>query len=94
MKHAEFGQEPEESKVSSAKNQRNLTPSSQDAPQEYIAEHTVKEDETLSHLALRYYGSTDQAKWMVIYQANQAEIGDNPAILRPGLKLKIPKLPA
>lgn len=94
MKRADFGQEPEESKVSSAKNQRNLSASPKDTAQEFIAEHIVKSDETLSHIALRYYGSTEQEKWMAIYQANKAVIGDNPSILRPGLQLKIPKLPA
>jgi nucleoid-associated protein YgaU len=54
------------------------------------AQHTVKEGETLSHLALKYYGSTEKDKWMRIYEANKAVIGDNPAIVRPGLVLNIP----
>jgi nucleoid-associated protein YgaU len=55
-----------------------------------IAQHTVKEGETLSHLALKYYGSTEKAKWMLIYEANKALIGNNPAVIRPGLVLNIP----
>ncbi len=60
---------------------------------EYIAEHTMKPDETLSHLALKYYGSAIREKWMVIYEANKDVIGPNPAQVKPGTVLKIPKLP-
>lgn len=59
---------------------------------EYIAEHTMKADETLSHLALKYYGSAIREKWMVIYEANKDVIGPNPAHVKPGTVLKIPKL--
>lgn len=59
---------------------------------EYIAEHTMKPDETLSHLALKYYGSAVREKWMVIYEANKEAIGPDPAHVRPGTVLKIPKL--
>jgi len=95
MKKADFGREPEENEsLSSLKNQRHLTPQAAGAAQEFIAEHTVKDGETLSHIALKYYNSTAQEKWMAIYQANKAVIGDNPSIVRPGAVLKIPKLPA
>lgn len=60
---------------------------------EYIAEHTMRPDETLSHLALKYYGSAVREKWMVIYEANKEAIGPDPAHVRPGTVLKIPKLP-
>ncbi len=56
------------------------------------AEHTVKEGETLSHIALKYYGSAVKDKWMVIYNANKAVIGDNPNVIVPGQVLKIPEL--
>lgn len=59
----------------------------------YIAEHTMKSDETLSHLALKYYGSAIREKWMIIYEANKAAIGPDPAHVKPGTVLKIPKLP-
>lgn len=81
MKRAEFGKEPEDQKASAA------------PKMEYIAEHTMKADETLSHLALKYYGSAVREKWMVIYEANKASIGDDPAHVRPGTVIKIPKLP-
>jgi nucleoid-associated protein YgaU len=62
-------------------------------PGKYIAEHTVGGDETLSHIALKYYGSAAKEKWMVIYEANKALIGDDPSKIRSGLVLKIPELP-
>jgi nucleoid-associated protein YgaU len=61
-------------------------------PQKFMAEHTVKEDETLSHIALKYYGSAIKEKWMVIYEANKDVIGDNPNVVVPGQVLKIPEL--
>lgn len=58
-----------------------------------IAEHTLKPDESLSHLALKYYGSAYEPYWRVIYEANKEVIGDNPGRVRPGTVLKIPVLP-
>jgi nucleoid-associated protein YgaU len=65
-----------------------------DSPMEPVvkAEHTVAEGETLSDLALKYYGSAVEEKWMAIYKANKAVIGDNPNIIKPGQVLKIPEL--
>ena len=60
---------------------------------ETIAEHTMRPDETLSHLALKYYGAAVREKWMVIYEANKEAIGPDPAHVKPGTVLKIPKLP-
>jgi nucleoid-associated protein YgaU len=59
---------------------------------EYIAEHVMKPDESLSHLSLKYYGSAAREKWMIIYEANKDVIGDNPAHVHPGTVIKIPKL--
>jgi len=61
-------------------------------PEKYIAEHTVGGGETLSHIALKYYGSAVKEKWMIIYEANKAVIGENPNIIRSGQVLKIPEL--
>ena len=61
-------------------------------PTKYIAEHTVTADDTLSHIALKYYGSAVKEKWMTIYEANKAVIGDNPNRIRSGQVLKIPEL--
>ena len=59
----------------------------------FIAEHTLTADETLSHLALKYYGHATPAYWQVIYQANKELIGDNPNRVRAGMVIKVPKLP-
>ncbi len=59
-----------------------------------LKEHTVAEGETLSHIALKYYGNAGRDYWMVIYEFNKAEIGDNPGMIRVGTVLKIPELPA
>ena len=62
-------------------------------PIKYIAEHTVTGEDTLGHIALKYYGSAAKEKWMAIYEANKVQIGDNPNKIRSGLVLKIPDLP-
>lgn len=59
-----------------------------------LAEHTVGEGETLSHIAQKYYGHSTRDYWMVIYEANKAVIGDNPGMIKIGAELKIPELPA
>ncbi len=59
-----------------------------------IAQHTVAPDETLSHIALKYYGSAAREAWMAIYEANKAVIGPNPGLIRPGMVLNIPEKPA
>lgn len=56
------------------------------------AEHEVKEGETLSGLALKYYGSAEKEKWMKIYEQNKQVIGDNPNMIKPGMNLRIPEL--
>jgi nucleoid-associated protein YgaU len=95
MKRAEFGAEPEDAERSVLKNDRGVAPTPKPSEaQEFIAEHTVKADETLSHIALKYYGSSVTEKWMAIYEANKPVIGENPSAIRPGMVLKIPKLTA
>lgn len=59
----------------------------------YIAEHTVAPNETLSHLALKYYGNAAKPYYMAIYEANKDVIGDNPNFVRAGVTLKIPEKP-
>ena len=61
--------------------------------EKYIAQHTLTADETLSHLALKYYGHATPPYWQLIYEANKAEIGEDPNKVRPGLVVKIPILP-
>ena len=67
-----------------------ITPSSAEPKKGKL--HRVAADETLSHIALKYYGSAAKEKWMVIYEANKAIIGDNPNIIRRGMELFIPDL--
>lgn len=54
--------------------------------------HIVASNETLSHIALRYYGSAAKENWMIIYEANKELIGDNPNIIRKGMELFIPDI--
>jgi nucleoid-associated protein YgaU len=58
-----------------------------------IATHTVGANETLSHIALRYYGHATPPYYKVIYEFNKAVIGENMNIIRPGQVLEIPQLP-
>jgi len=58
----------------------------------FMATHTVKEGDTLSGIALKYYKSAAKEKWMAIYLANKAVIGDDPGLIKPGQELKIPEL--
>jgi nucleoid-associated protein YgaU len=62
-----------------------------DSQMEYLSEHTVIAGETLSQIALKYYGSAVKEKWMLIYEANKQVIGDDPNRIHPGQVLKIPK---
>ena len=57
---------------------------------EFIAEHTVVAGENLSFISQKYYGT--QANFRLIYEANKDVIGDNMSLIRPGQKLRIPKL--
>jgi nucleoid-associated protein YgaU len=58
----------------------------------YIAQHKVVAGDTMSGLALKYYGSAVREKWMQIYEANKELIGDNPAFIKVGQTLNIPEL--
>jgi len=59
-----------------------------------IAEHVVVAGETLSHISQKYYKQTARPYWEVIYEANKSVIGDNPGMIKIGIKLSIPELPA
>lgn len=50
--------------------------------------YTVKSGDSLSRIAKQFYSSS--AKWELIYQANRDTIGDDPAGIKPGMKLRIP----
>lgn len=55
--------------------------------------HIVAEGETLSHIALKYYGKATPPYYELIYKQNRDVIGDNMNIIVPGQKLIIPELP-
>lgn len=57
------------------------------------AEHTVAAGETLSGLALKYYGKSARDYWMLIYEVNKDVIGSNPGVIKVGSVLRIPELP-
>ena len=52
-------------------------------------EYTVKQSETLSHIAKAFYNKA--SKWTVIYEANSDKIKD-PSRVKAGTKLRIPDL--
>jgi len=54
------------------------------------AEHTVQPGDTLSAIALKYYGNA--ALWPEIFKANKSIIGNDPGKIFVGQKLHIPKL--
>ena len=51
-------------------------------------QYTVQAGDTLSAIALKFYG--DASQYMVIYEANKALIGDNPDLIKAGQDLIIP----
>ena len=60
---------------------------------ETIATHTVQDGETLSHIALKYYGNAGEKYYMHIYNANRMVIGDDPNLIKTGQELRIPRPP-
>lgn len=61
--------------------------------QKFIAEYKVVEKDTLSGIALKYYGTAAEKMWKHIYEANKAVIGAKPEMLNPGMILRIPEKP-
>ena len=50
--------------------------------------YVVKSGDSLSKIAKELYG--DAKRWPEIYEANKQLIGDNPNLIHPGQKLRIP----
>jgi hypothetical protein len=56
---------------------------------QFVGTETVSKDSRLTWIAYKYYGSKDL--WVFIYEANR-DIISNPAKIKTGQKLRIPKL--
>jgi nucleoid-associated protein YgaU len=52
--------------------------------------YIVQAGDTLSGIAQRAYNNGSQPYWMAIYRTNQSDIGNDPNLIHPGLKLWIP----
>jgi LysM repeat protein len=52
--------------------------------------YTVKQGDTLSAIALHFYGDGTEPFWRMIYNANIAVIGPDPMLIIPGQQLTIP----
>jgi nucleoid-associated protein YgaU len=52
--------------------------------------YTVKQGDTLAAIALQFYGNGTEPLWRMIYNANVAVIGPDPAVITPGQQLHIP----
>lgn len=57
---------------------------------EFQATETVGQDSRLAWVAKKHYG--EKALWVFIYEANRDRVKD-PNFVKPGVKLRIPKLP-
>lgn len=57
-----------------------------------LQKHVVKEGETWTHIALKYYGRSIEPFWRLIYEANKGLVGDDYRRLRPGMEIVIPEL--
>ena len=72
-----------------APGQPGAVPVAQPAPAEET--YTVAKGDSLSKIAKHHLG--DANAWHRIYEANKQVIGDNPDLIKPGQKLRIPKGP-
>ena len=57
------------------------------APKVSAQEYTVVKGDSLSKIARRFYGDTDE--WRRIYEANKDQIS-NPDLIHPGQTIRIP----
>ena len=57
---------------------------------EIVNKYVVVSGDTLSSIAKKYYN--DAGKYLKIYEANKALIGDDPNLITPGMELIIPHL--
>ncbi len=65
-----------------------ITPSSGDLPRVHI----VQPGENLTIIAQAYFGQEHASHWITLYNFNRELIGDNPDVIKPGMKLLIPDI--
>ena len=58
-----------------------------------IDTHTVQSGETLSHVALEYYGHATPPYWKFLLEHNKEVLKGNERNVREGMELEIPELP-
>lgn len=66
---------------------------SEKAAAAYIDNYTVQANDTLSHIAARFYGKATPAYYTLIFEHNKDVIGDNMNLIKAGQVLRIPTLP-
>jgi nucleoid-associated protein YgaU len=59
-------------------------------PASLPVDYEVKPGDTLSGIALHFYGNGTEPFWQKIYDANQDVIGNDPDAIKPGEALTIP----
>jgi hypothetical protein len=93
-KEREMSQEDmdEMRKIRRTLEERRKKEATAEEPAKSVKKHVVESGETLSHIALKYYGSATKEKWMIIYEANKDVIGDDPNKIRPGQEFVIPEI--
>lgn len=73
---------------------QKITATKPEVPQvRIIAIHTVRTGETLSHIALKYYGHATPPYYKLIYEFNKNVIGNKMNFIIPGQVLRIPAIP-
>jgi len=58
-----------------------------------MATHKVEPEETLSHIALKYYKRATPPFWKLILEHNTELLKGNERNVRAGMELEIPELP-
>ena len=63
------------------------------APTPGAIKHVWTKEDTYADLAFKYYGSSKEPYWRLIYNHNKQIIGNHPNDIRVGLEIEIPPLP-
>lgn len=54
--------------------------------------HVVGPGENLTVIAQAYYGPEYASHWITLYNFNREMLGENPAVIQPGMELLIPDI--